>query len=289
MRATNFFFFVKYYFKKHIGKFIFNQSISDNDIFWKRYFRTARKIPLSIESVSADEHIITSTDTAGNSRKVHVRSGGSSDIKVFDQIFLEKEYQPLIEQIKKRKVPVKFIIDAGANVGYTSVVLQSAFPGSNLICIEPSSANAKQIEKNFSLNSITNYQLIEAGLWSKNCWLTLKSDESNDADWAFYVVESDTDSGLKAITLQSVLEKYHLPYIDILKIDIEGSEEELFNDEEAMKKILQQTKFLAMEIHDHVAKREHIYEVLRSVGFEYFESGELVIATNKVLVNPSGH
>jgi len=56
-----------------------------------------------------------------------------------------------------------------------------------------------------------------------------------------------------------------------------------------MKKILQKTKFLAMEIHDQVANRQHIYEVLRSAGFEYFESGELVIATNKALISPSGH
>jgi len=165
-------------------------------------------------------------------------------------------------------------------VGYTSVYLKSIFQEAALVCIEPSSANAKQIEKNFQLNNITNYQVIEAGLWSKNCWLTLKANDLNDADWGFYVVESEAESDLKAVTLQSLLENNGWPVVDILKIDIEGSEKELFNDAEAIKSILSKTRFIAMEIHDQVADRKKIYEVLKSAGFEWFESGELTIATN---------
>jgi len=239
-------------------------------------------MPVTIESVSADEHIISISAANGHTSKLHVRSGGSSDIKVFDQIFLEKEYQPLVDLVQKRHSgnPVKFIIDAGTNVGYTSVFLKSIYPDAALVCIEPSTANAKQIEKNFQLNNISNYHVIEAGLWSKNCWLTLKANDLNDADWGFYVVESETESDLKAVTLQSLLEENSWPVVDILKIDIEGSEKELFNDEGAIKSILSKTRFIAMEIHDQVADRKEIYKVLQSAGFEWFESGELSIARN---------
>ena len=239
-------------------------------------------MPVTIESVSADEHIITISTVNGHNPKLYVRSGGSSDIKVFDQIFLEKEYQPLVELIQNQHPgkPVKYIIDAGTNVGYTSVYLKSIFQEAALVCIEPSSANAKQIEKNFQLNNITNYQVIEAGLWSKNCWLTLKANDLNDADWGFYVVESEAESDLKAVTLRSLLENNGWPVVDILKIDIEGSEKELFNDAEAMLSVLNKTRFIAMEIHDQIANREEIYKVLKSAGFDWFESGELTIATN---------
>jgi len=243
-------------------------------------------MPVEIETVSADEHIITIKTGNSPNPKLYVRSGGSSDIKVFDQIFLEKEYKPLVDLVHNHQSAgqVKYIIDAGTNVGYTSVYLKSLFPEAALICIEPSTANAKQIDKNFKLNNINNYKIIEAGLWSKNCWLTLKVNDLNDADWGFYVVESDSDSGLKAVTLQSVIEQNSWPGIDILKIDIEGSEKELFNDAEAIKSILSKTRFVAMEIHDQVANREEIYKVFKSAGFEWFESGELTIANNTAIL-----
>ena len=281
LNKSAFIFFINYYFKKHIGKYIFNQKITKDDLFWKRYFRIAKKIPLSIQN-SFGEFIITTTKVSEKPLKLYVRPH-SSDIKVFAQVFSSNEYEPLINMIKNASLngSIKYIMDAGANVGYTSVNLNTAFPFAEFICIEPDDGNALQLQKNLKLNHVHNFHVIKAGLWSKNGWLSIKKDRYNGEEWGLYVVESEIESGLKALTLQSILQEYSWPHIDILKIDIEGGEYKLFKDEEAIRLILRKTKYLAIEIHDGLGDRQEIFSVLLSEGFELFESGELTIATNR--------
>lgn len=56
----------------------------------------------------------------------------SSDLEVFEQIFVKKEYWPL-NDIADPKV----IIDCGAYVGYSAAYFLTRFPHARLIAIEP--------------------------------------------------------------------------------------------------------------------------------------------------------
>ncbi len=55
---------------------------------------------------------------------------GTSDLWVFDQIFLYKEMETDFGQ------DVAFIIDAGANIGLTSAYLANRFPNAQILALE---------------------------------------------------------------------------------------------------------------------------------------------------------
>ena len=85
----------------------------------------------------------------------------------------------------------------------------------------------------------------------------------------------DTDLGLNEL-----LSTYPTT-IDILKMDIEGSEKILFADGAYAARFLKKVRCLAIEIHDEFECRESIYETLAINGFFYYNIKDMTIAINR--------
>ena len=274
-------FFCSYYFRK-----LFSNPTTD-DLFRKRFYRATRKESVTILSENENEIIFKLNNKTKNDLQVCVRKKSSSDIQVFSQIFKKKEYEALVKTIlESAKEPaIRFVIDAGANVGFTSLYLQQYFPKAFFFVIEPDENNLQQAKKNFRLNKLVNSEMHLAGIWYSDCWLQINRDADEGKEWSYYVTASDKPSGLKGMSLSAILNKSDFPLIDILKLDIEGGEKELFTKEESISPVLQKTRFIALEIHDHLADRKHILSILEKNKFIWFNQGELTIATNQSLLN----
>lgn len=215
---------------------------------------------------------------------IKLRKRPSSDLNVFAQIYQYDEYKPLVAAFKKN-FPDDLslnIIDAGCNIGLTSVYLSKAFPKSNFIIIEPDSSNFESIGYNFEINDIINAVKLKGGLWSKNTNLKLVNDFRDQNDWSYRVEETKEETDLKAYSIDYLMKEYNFEVIDILKIDIEGSEKELFSNGDVS--FLEKTKCIAIEIHDEFDCREMIYTILKKHNFEYFETGDLTIGINQNLI-----
>ena len=276
-------FFIQYYLKKHLG-FLWGASINASDIFWKNFFRLKASTPVVVLKESPESLLIKS-NIDNQPFQCYVRRAPSSDVFVFRQIFEKMEYMPLVKLIKKNNDfnAIKLIVDAGANVGYTGVFLKLFFREAYLVAIEPDQSNTEQIKLNFTTNNITDTEIVLAGVWSHDCFLELKKDKSKGQEWGFYVEESAVPTGIRAIDILNLPQLSNDRLIDILKIDIEGSEIKLFEDKEKARNLLSITKYLAIEIHDDLADRQYIQQVLRDNNFSWFEEGELTIAANKNL------
>ena len=79
------------------------------------------------------------------------------------------------------------------------------------------------------------------------------------------------------------MDKNNLKSITLLKIDIEGAERFIFDDNVDLS-FLSITKVIAIEIHDEFQIREKIYSILKKNNFHLFESGELTIGINTKLL-----
>lgn len=81
-----------------------------------------------------------------------LRKPPSSDFAVFDQVFVLKEYQPLVELVKQNedhpKRPLN-IIDAGGNIGLSSIFLNRAFPAQSLALWSPTRRILPYLKKIF--------------------------------------------------------------------------------------------------------------------------------------------
>jgi FkbM family methyltransferase len=272
-------FFAEYYFKKHIS-FLWGAKINATHIFWKNFYRLKAAMHVEIVSESPESFLIQA-DVAGKPFRSFIRKAPSSDIYVFRQVFENKEYLPLIELLQKNNSKPALIVDAGANVGYTALFFNLFFPETTIVTIEPDTSNANQIKQNLAANNINNTDIVIAGVWPHNCWLELKKDKSKGEEWGFYVTESKEPTNLKGVDILNLQQLKNRGIIDILKIDIEGSEAKLFEDSEKSNRLLGIVKYLAIEIHDDMASRQQIQQILRDNNFTWFEAGELTIAANQ--------
>ena len=85
---------------------------------------------------------------------------GTSDLQVFDQIFVECEYRCLDDLTQ-----VELIIDCGANVGYSSAYFLSRFPNSRIVAVEPDPENFEMLSRNLAPYG-RRVNLVHAGIWS---------------------------------------------------------------------------------------------------------------------------
>ena len=169
--------------------------------------------------------------------------GKTTDTQVFKQVFLEKEYK------YKYDFPTNNIIDCGANVGYTTLFFANKFPKAKIIGIEPETSNLKMMEKN--CKNYKNITILKGGVWSKTSELTISN--KNAHHWSFQVKEVPKGKGeFKGYSLNDIMKKYKLESIDILKMDIEGSEKEIFKNN--YEQWLSKTKLGFVEVHERHAK-----------------------------------
>ncbi|ENX56505.1 MULTISPECIES: FkbM family methyltransferase [Acinetobacter] len=170
----------------------------------------------------------------------------SSDVWVYKQIFVDDEYK--FDVIIEPKV----IVDAGANIGLTSIYFSEKFPNTTIIALEPERNNFNLLCEN--IKNYPNIIPLEAALWDKNTRINLCN--AGLGDWGFMTEDLNHESknmkiehDVQAFTVNDILSKYNLDKIDILKIDIEGAEKEVFFDTSTW---INQVDALIVELHDRI-------------------------------------
>jgi FkbM family methyltransferase len=172
--------------------------------------------------------------------KIYLRKN-TSDIGVFQEIFIDENYHPLLE-LKNCET----ILDAGANIGLFALYLLRENPKCRFFCIEPEDSNFELLKMNTA--NYPNITVLKKALWNSDAYL--KFVDPAASKWAFQLVESnDTDYDIHGISIDHLCRNFNLNHIDILKIDIEGSEKEVF---EKHTKWLAKVKNLMIEVHEDI-------------------------------------
>jgi FkbM family methyltransferase len=207
----------------------------------------------------------------------------TSDIKVFDGIFLRSEYR-CISDLKN----VSFVIDCGANVGYSSVFFLSLFKNCHVASVEPDPGNFDLLRLNLDSYS-GRTTLYHAGVWSHNATLRIREIPYRDGDkWTCQVEECDVNSpeSFSAIDIRSILRNSGYDRISLLKMDIEGAEAIVFSD--GCEDWLSKVDNIVIELHDDSIFGPATDSVTRRImstnRFEQFKSsGETFVFRSKHL------
>ena len=189
--------------------------------------------------------------------------------QTIDEIFNLKSYN--CDEIKKANT----IIDVGANIGVATAYFKKHFPNAEVIAIEPDSKSFKALQKNISLNKLTQVSVINAAVtpkFGKTLFYGQVSPKESDArgnsilsSWGLQRKNS-TVTQVDAIQLSSLINKP----ISLLKIDIEGAEMMVI-EEIAQKLHLVENIFI--EYHGGIVTNKFndlnkILLVLKNAGFE---------------------
>lgn len=214
----------------------------------------------------------------------------TSDAAVFLQVFKVQEYQPLVSLIQSFKgIPIKTIIDAGANVGFTSIYFLTKFPNARIIAVEADPENMEALKVNFANNKVTDFVALQKALWKSSAEVELTNSFRDHREWSRQVSEVTGEPATSAhkltgISLSDLMQLHGIDEIDILKIDIEGSEKEVFSDRAQSITILKRVKFIVVELHDEVEFKNEFEDILRSVDFVFTYFGESLMGFNTKLL-----
>jgi FkbM family methyltransferase len=178
----------------------------------------------------------------------------TSDIATFRKIIMEDEYGLPFA------VHPDWIIDAGANIGLSAIYFANKYPEAKVIALEPEPGNFEMLKMN--VNSYPNIYPLKAALWPTSTQLHIISYGKLDNFQVASNEDLETDEFLKqkmiqlkgkiqfsceAFTVEDLLMRFNINRIGIFKIDIEGSEKELF---EQASKWIDRADLLVVELHE---------------------------------------
>jgi FkbM family methyltransferase len=197
---------------------------------------------------------------------------GTSDYVILQQIFVEREYGPLVPLFEP-----SLILDGGANVGYASIWFLNHFPRARVIAVEPDPANYRICQQNLAPYG-QRVTLLNSALWSHPTGLVrLGTGLTMEAAAMVRKAADGEKPDLMAVDVPSLIEMSHEPVVDLLKLDIEGAESEVFRA--GTQAWLRQVKNLVIEIHG--PECEGIFlAAMQSFDYECINSGELTICLN---------
>jgi FkbM family methyltransferase len=208
----------------------------------------------------------------------------TSDAQVFRQVFNHQDYalpdahahriRARYESMLERGV-TPLIIDAGANVGAATIWFGLRYPEAEIIAIEPGRENAAMCRHNTAANS--RVEVIEAALGGELGSVSL-TNEAGGA-WGLQTVRA-VDGRIPVTTVECVLrERARTKPTELLivKIDIEGFEEEVFDGDVDW---LDETCAVVVEPHDWMLPGKHssrsLQRAMFSREFELIVRGENV-------------
>ena len=215
---------------------------------------------------------------------VRIREG-TSDIYVFHQVFVEREYDCF-----DSAADVTLVIDCGANVGYTSAFLLSQFPKAVLIAVEPDPGNYAALVENVKPFGARARPLL-AGVWSHRADLAVSSVPYRDGGaWARQVrevgseghanatAEGQPPAVLRGMDIGTLLGESGFDRISILKMDVEGAEAVVFSP--SCQAWLPAVDAIAIELHDDAgfgSGTKVFFEAIAGHDFKVTSRGELTV------------
>jgi FkbM family methyltransferase len=231
-------------FKNYIIRFLnFSNRIYQSKKIGVKFFRSKKfKLPYAINYKGKNYKVFSD-----------YRNQIGSIIAFLD-IFLDDVYY--MKEIQKN-LSINNVIDIGGHTGFFSMYCKLLFPFSTIHCYEP---NPKLFS---SLNDNANefgFYVFPFSVGYNEAFVDLKF--SNDTVLTKTVLNEN--GTIKQISFNKVVQKFN-KNIDLLKLDCEGAEWDIFKDIESFKRI----KCITMEFHltDNI-NEEYMKNVFLNIGFE---------------------
>lgn len=155
-----------------------------------------------------------------------------SDFRVVRAVFKKRCYRLpdyIYKLLVKKCEQIKFqghtpvILDAGANIGASSIWFKQSFPDATVLAVEPNKEAADLAKKNCSW--YPKIKVIHAAIGGKCGFASLVPAELS---WSISTKRSKI--GIKIKTIKECVKLVSNGKLVLVKVDIEGFEEDLFND-----------------------------------------------------------
>lgn len=206
-----------------------------------------------IKLVNGDTQIL---DLSTPELQLHFSGWNNYTEAILDQFNNRNYYQDFLDKDDK------VILDLGANVGLFAIHV--APWAERIVCFEPTPSHFQLLEQLTSdIKSIERVQAAIAPVDGKIVFYT----EPNNTTMNSLIPRSGGSFEVQGLTLKSIIEKYNLHNVNFVKMDIEGSENVVLNDE-TVNYIINNIPKILIEFHsDHDVILPKFIKIFESNGF----------------------
>jgi FkbM family methyltransferase len=206
---------------------------------------------------------------------IHIRPAGS-DTDTLSEILVKHVYAKLVDAVPS----AEYVIDLGANIGLASRLFGTRYPTSRIVSVEPDAENFEMLLKNVAgLVREGRCTPLRRAVWNSHASLTIARPTDASQYDSISVRQGGVGQAVDSVTMVDLLAESGFPRVDILKIDIEGAEVELFQgDVDWLKRV----NAIAIEFHDDTRVRSGFDRIMGDFGFDIVDSGRhTVVATRR--------
>ena len=145
----------------------------------------------------------------------------------------------------------KLILDCGGNIGCAAVYFANKYPDAQIYTVEPEGDNFRLLQYNTAFYD--NIHTIKSALWNTETFIRV--EDRGYGKWGFMTFETTADApdAMRTTTVAKLLADSGFNEIDLLKLDVEGAEKEIFSAPD-VDEWLPKVKVLVIELHDRMKR-----------------------------------
>ena len=197
------------------------------------------------------------------------------------EIYKDKIYQPYLPLRKEGTV----CLDVGGNLGMTAYYFSQYFD--KVITLEPSTSHCDLLIKMIAVNHIQNVTVLKKALYIKEGLFGFGGPKDNKTMRSLHMAtwqDGKEEEKVETITLDKLFEDYKIDHVNLMKLDIEGSEVEVLSHP-SFKKVADKIDVIIVERHEWSGRHPNqLREALKNANFNIEQipnSADLVVAKRK--------
>jgi FkbM family methyltransferase len=192
--------------------------------------------------------------------RVHARAG-TPDFYEILVVLGGREYDLALVTLRTANRPV--IVDVGAHIGTFTLLALDHFRDltPTVVAVEPALDNHEYLLRNLEANTVltrkASIHIVQAALGPTDGFASL--DRNVPADSYRLALDADIDGQgaqkCEVVSTTTLCSRFGLRHVDILKLDIEGSEHDVFRNAETLGFVEANVDHIFMEVHDVAPER----------------------------------
>jgi FkbM family methyltransferase len=211
--------------------------------------------------------VVSPGEPVGRTRKVRFKGDvelcyrlNKGDLHSIREVWFDEAYRLPFDN------PSGTLLDLGANIGLTSVWLAKKYRFDRVIAVEPDWSNAALARWNLELNAIKG-EVLEAAIGPHEGTARFEPSQVSNLGRL-----SEKGVPVAMTTVGTILENFACSRLGLVKIDIEGGEQQLFDGPTDW---LHSTDAIIAEFHPALVDCSRIVGTIMSCGFTYIRSNSV--------------
>lgn len=192
-----------------------------------------------------------------------------SDILTFTEVIKEQVYKNVTSHVGDCET----VIDLGANIGLASLYFANRYPSCRLLAVEPHPGTYGILVRNLkALVDSGRCKTLQAAVWGRKQSLVADPTHTPDHHSAFVTIEAadgqSSQQTMAGLPMLEIIAESKFETIDLLKVDIEGAEVELFSGD---PRWLKQVGAIAIEFHKDSRQTSGFDQLMEQYQFSIYE------------------